>query len=387
VSPTGKDIAAGTGPGSAWRTIARSVRTAAPGDTIILADGVYRETLKLDGLRQSGDGAVTYRAENARRAIIDADGDSYCVGADVEWPRNVVLEGLKLRNAKMGIGFDLGANGLTLRNCEVMGCLEAVRLRAGGALVIADCYIHDNENGVILGVRDVSGVRGVTIERTILRYNAQEGMTGNRDGVAMEGLCTDVVIRDCVAYGSGDSGFDLKPDNVVLERCRSFANGQWGIKLWGNGARLSHCLTYGNHIGGMGCSGENLEFRNCTFGPNGSEGLRLETRVPESCVIRNCIFYETALQSTRGGLPSEDYNCYYTTGDSPVIRVSGAEYRLADVALPVTGMGRHNITTNPLFANPRSGSYRLLPASPCLAAGMGATINPLPQETPLRIRQ
>lgn len=369
VSQAGDDDAAGIDLHSAWRTVQRSVQSVAPGDTVILTDGVYREMVRLDGIAK-GEKAITYRAEHPRQAIIDPEGSSYCVGADWDKMQNLVLVGLRLQNAGMGLGFEHGGTGMVFSNCEISGCKEAIRVNGGDFLSILDCSAHDNANGVLVGKKDVAGTRGVLIERC----TSGPGSAGNRDGFVVEGMSTDVVLRDCMAFGAGDSGFDIKPGKTLLERCRSYGNGSWGFKLWGSGCKLINCITYGNRTGGMGCAGDNLQFWNCTFGADGASGLRLETPNVATCVIRNSIFYGSVLHCYASGLPDEDYNCYYSPAGHDVIQTASRAYQMHDVNERSSGLGAHDRANDPLFLNPQKADFGLSKTSPCLRSGASSSL-------------
>ncbi|MEN6302350.1 MAG: right-handed parallel beta-helix repeat-containing protein [Armatimonadia bacterium] len=368
VSPAGDDDNQGTSLNGAWRTIGHSVRRVGPGDVVLIADGVYREMVRFDGIAR-GERAVTYKAINSRRVVIDGEGGTYCVGTDWDRMWNLTLEGLKLQNAAIGIGFQTGGEGLTFRDCEVSACQEALRVKDGSELRIFDCYVHDNGNGILIGQKDVSGVKGVLIERTTCGRSAGSGRTGNTDGIAIEGLSRGVVVRDCVSYGAGDSGFDLKPGRTVIERCQAYDNSGWGLKLWGSGCWVINCLVYANDGGGIGCAGERLQFWNCTLGANGSEGLRLETRNVRGCVIRNSIFYDALVKCEAARLPDEDYNCYYSTRGEGAIIARDSAYGGAELGGRTPGTGRNSIARNPLFVRP-GVDFHLSSASPCIGKGI-----------------
>ncbi|MGE5532559.1 MAG: right-handed parallel beta-helix repeat-containing protein, partial [Bacteroidota bacterium] len=205
VSPTGNDANTGLEPDVSWQTISHALTGIIPGDVIMLGDGTYREMVRFDEVAPGGL-PIVLQAINPRRAVIDSDRSSYCIGADWDTPQKVVLDGLLVRNGLMGIGFPHGAVDLTIRNCEISGCMEAIRVGSGSGLMISDCLVRANDNGILIGRKDKSGVQGVTIERTVCADFADVGKTGNHDGMAIEGLCTNVAIRDCVASGAGDSG-------------------------------------------------------------------------------------------------------------------------------------------------------------------------------------
>lgn len=367
VSPKGNDRKDGTSSATAWRTIETAVSRVAPGDTVIIADGRYKEMVRLDGLAQ-GEEPIIFRAQNSRRAQIT--GGYYCFGTDSDTLQNVIFQGLKLSGGGMGFGFMPGANNVTIRDCEVTGMIEALRIAQGQNLVVEDSYVHHNRSGILVGIKDQTGVQGVRVERTTMAVNADSGGGGNRDGIVVENPSTDVVIRDCVAYGSGDAGYDLKPDGAIVERCQGHGNGGFAFKLWGSDCLVTNCLMYNNGLGGIGSAGGRVRIWNCTFGPGSKIGLRLETADPISCVLRNNIFYNARLQCLAPGLPDENYNCYYSSSNTAVISTAETAFLMADVANHVTGLGANDIAQNPMFADLKGMNLSLSSDSPCRQVGL-----------------
>ena len=76
VAPGGDDAAAGTR-GAPWRTLAHACDVAAPGDTVVLRAGVYRETLKP---RRSGEFGRPIRFEAAAGEKVVLSGAEPLVG-------------------------------------------------------------------------------------------------------------------------------------------------------------------------------------------------------------------------------------------------------------------------------------------------------------------
>ena len=371
VSPSGNDSADGTTPETAWETIENCVSHVAPGDTVVIGTGSYVEMVRLDGL-PVGEDPITFRAQTPGGAVIS--GGHYCFGTDSDVATNLVFDGLKIDGGGMGFGFMCGINGLTIRNCEVTGTAEAIRVSNGRSLVIEDCRIHDNDNGIVIGLFEEPSVEGVRIERTIMTNNADPTGSGNRDGVVIEALCTDVVIRDCTASGSTDTGFDIKPDGTLIERCRSFGNDQWGIKLWGSDCVVVNCLMYDNDAGGIGLSGDGVQIWNCTFGPCVGVGLWAETEDPGTLMIRNSIFHNAMLQCRASGLPDEDYNCYYVDTGDPIISIAGESLSMEDVAGDSAGTGACTLAADPRFVNVMGRSFGLSADSPCRDAGLWSVL-------------
>lgn len=376
VNPGGSDADPGTS-SSPWRTISHAVGVVASGDTVVLADGTYAEQVKLDALANGGQ-PITFMAQNPGKAVIDANGAYYCVGADGNATRGVILSGLLLQNGAQGIYFP-SARDITISGCQVTGCQEAIRMRDGSGLTIMGSTLWNNLNGVIIGVKGVSGVQGVRIEQTSSGITTQVQRRGKRgtvttvssDAFVLEGMCTGVVIRDCVGYGASDTGFDLKPSDVLVERCRAYSNLD-GFKLWGANVVMLNCLIYGNSSGGALCASDNLQFWNCTFGSTGVEGLRLETPNVASCAIRNTIFYNSQLRCLAGGMPNEDYNCYYASSGA-VISTTAGSYSASEVQAGTAPTGTHDIGLNPLFVN-ASSDFHLTGSSPCIGAGLYSSL-------------
>ena len=137
VSKTGSDSNDGS-PGAPFRTVARGVRQAAPGDTVLLRDGTYGN----EGHISDGTGGwngytapvtistagtstawITIKAQNKGRAILDCGTTSSALGCDKYIYLNATaaywsFQGLVFtRGAFGGIGTDFGASHI-----QVMGC-------------------------------------------------------------------------------------------------------------------------------------------------------------------------------------------------------------------------------------------------------------------------
>ena len=368
VSTSGSDSNAGTS-SAPWRTIQHAVYTVSPGDTVLINDGTYSESVKLDEM-QKGSATTTLQAINARKVILSPSGSNGFYD-DYSPLQNLKIVGIKVVSGRVGMQFSVGGNGIEINNCEISGFIEGIRIPQGQNIHILDSYVHDNQNGVLLGVKDVSGIQNILVERTI-SCNNNNG--GNSDGFMVEGMCTNLVFRDCVAYGAGDTGFDCKPDGTILERCLSYNNNGWGSKLWGNGSKAINCIVYGNKIDGFGCSGSNLSFIGCTIGPNTSDGIRLETSNIGTCVVRDCLFYNTDLYCFASSLPQEDYNCYYSSSGGYVIRLGGTTYSASQVNAHSNGIGAHDIAKDPMCVAPGSANFRLNTGSPCIGAGVADSL-------------
>lgn len=103
ISPSGNDANAGTSEGSAWATFNRAWETLYPGDTLILLDGVYRQSLNPNKRNGEPGKPITIRAKNDGKAIIDGEYQRIPVKLGDTWPGPIgnyfVIEGIVARNS------------------------------------------------------------------------------------------------------------------------------------------------------------------------------------------------------------------------------------------------------------------------------------------------
>ena len=103
IAPTGNDASAGTSPDSPWGTFNRAWQDLYPGDTLILMDGVYYQTLNPNQRNGEPDNPITIRAQNDGKAIIEGEHTRVTVKLGDTWPGPVgshyVVEGIIARNS------------------------------------------------------------------------------------------------------------------------------------------------------------------------------------------------------------------------------------------------------------------------------------------------
>jgi len=116
VSPTGNDANPGT-EAQPWATFNRAWGTIARGDTLILLDGVYYQTLSPQ-LPQPDGRYVTIRAKNDGQAIIDGQGVRTPVEfADYKESSYVILDGIVARNGDLAVYY-IRNHHVILRRCS-----------------------------------------------------------------------------------------------------------------------------------------------------------------------------------------------------------------------------------------------------------------------------
>lgn len=221
-----------TRPGDAME---RALRRLAPGDTLVLAEGVYRQPI-VPTRSGTAEEWITIRAEEDGKAVIDATGDDAAVRHN--GARFIRLEGLVFRNAENGPQAEQGmvqvGNDWSLHRC-VMQHAHGAGLGIAGVqrVAVVDCVIaHNGQIGVGL-----SDSHDVLIKDTVLAHNnagydtrAQLTAHGLSEAVEHDGRwytnpaweaggikvcnCNDVTLDSVEAYGNFGPGLWADYSNV-----------------------------------------------------------------------------------------------------------------------------------------------------------------------------
>lgn len=290
-------------------TIQAAINAAQPGDTIIVADGIYTGPGNRD-LSILGK-AITIRSENGAAAcIIDSQGlpgQPHCgfIIMHGETPATVI-DGFTIRGGNQfnGAGITISNASPTVRNCVLTGNT-------------CDCWgaaIYVEHNAAPL------------IEKCL--------MTGNTSAAEGGGLFVwnaSPIVRDCeIVNNAGDIGA--------------------GVCAFGGATQLVNCIIAGNGpafwAGGVYMHGGTVT--NCTVVGNTATTHASGIFLQAGAAVRNTIVWGN-------------------TGASSVNAPAGT-ITYSNVEGGFAGTG--NISTEPKFASPTD--LRLLGGSPCIDAGNSA---------------
>jgi hypothetical protein len=184
LSPSGSDSNSGTSENQAWATFNRAWLDLYPGDTLILLDGVYYQSLNPNIRNGEAGKPITVKAKNDGKAIIDGEYKRIPIKLGDTWPPigdYFILEGIIAKNS----------SGMVIQ-------------------------IHGRKNNIL---------------RRISAYNANTDTNSAVIGVLWESSQHNL-IEDCVAAGTGRKMlYTFKGENNIFRRC--FVDWQaWDGREW-----------------------------------------------------------------------------------------------------------------------------------------------------------
>ena len=353
---------------SAFTTIGRALQSAYGGDTVIVAQGTYRERLQIDTRTILVTSKEPLNPNVVANTIIDGGAEGPVVTFWGHESERCVLQGFTITNGSAPSGGGINGNGTlaTIRYNVITwnvayggpwphhGC--------GGGIYRCNGVIENNvisEN--VAGDEDNAGDGGAmaycagTVRRNTIIRNRVVGKTCNPE---FPWNCDTAVAPGLWVCNGTIEG------NFIAENYSEFASGEGICESWG---RIVRNTLTGNSGGGIvSCGGEilqNLVAFNPGAGIYGCEGF----------LSNNVVFGNAGTWAVTGGLGECSgiiTNCIVWGNGSPDGR------QVADSDLPTysciqgwTGGGKGNINLEPKFVDAEKGDFRLLPDSPCIDAG------------------
>jgi hypothetical protein len=166
ISPTGDDSRSGLSEAEAWATFNHAWQALYPGDTLILLDGVYNQSLQPNERNGEPGKPITIRAKNDGQAIIDGQNQRVPVYLG-SWPGPTgdyfVIEGIVARNSNYHV-YRINGNHNILRrvsgyNANTDENAHVFTISWGEHNLIEDCIaqgtgrkmilMHDADNNIV----------------------------------------------------------------------------------------------------------------------------------------------------------------------------------------------------------------------------------------------
>ncbi len=247
VSPAGNDNHSGQSPAQPWATFNRAWQTIEPGDSLILMDGVYFQSLNPNRRNGEPGSPITIRAMNDGQAIVDGQYQRIPIKLGDTWPGPIgdyfVIEGIVARNS----------SGSTV-------------------------YILGDHN----------------ILRRITAYNADTN--SNQHVILLTQTAEHNLVEDCVASGTGRKMILIFQGQFnTVRRCLADWR-QWDGRNWPD------CWPWGDGIEIYNASNNTLE-NVINFGRNPTWGISLQANAPNATANNNRILGSMSLRAgmTPGG--------------------------------------------------------------------------------------
>ena len=181
-------------------SLATAIRQLNPGDTLILGDGVYKQTLGLNNVHGTPDNYITIKAENDGQAIIDGE---------------------------RHLGWDGGRQTMIISNSSYVN-IEGIFAK--------DCFGNDTYTGQCHTVHIWEPSHHINFRRV----TAMSGYSA-RFAISDNPTTHHILFEDCAAYGEGHYGIYIGPANhhITLRRFfsewKEYYNCGWAcnIELYG----------------------------------------------------------------------------------------------------------------------------------------------------------
>ena len=390
-------VAAGSAPegdgskGRPFATLERAIAALRPGDTVIVGDGQYRESVTVSVLAPAA-APVTIRSETKHGAVIVEGRIS------LEDCAHVRIEGLKFVASPAAVLF-----GADARHCVASDCLlvTAEGKPDSTISVTGPSASHNLIEACVLRGR---GRKRVGIQLNCQRFNQHcivrrcvvsghyyAVQTGggsyptappgfhviedcdffeNKDGVHHK--MTDCIVRNCDLHHNGGHDVTMRYGaRQLIEGCRIHHNGT-GIRLHSPSHLVRNNVIYANRKGGVLATvimGEpfydpptsNFVVNN-TFWCNGRQAIRLEQGArlvwlrnifvgesPDQWLIVREVTSQKAPWDQSGAIRMADFNLYHQ-GRVPLLTEHEG--------------GEHDRFADPKLVDPANGDFTLAPDSP-----------------------
>ncbi len=258
ISPDGNDQNSGTSPGNPWATFNRAWEDIMPGDTLILMDGVYYQTLAPNKRNGEPGKPITIKAQNDGQAIIDGQNQRLAVSLAYqpnEWwvGSYFVIEGIVARNSSESVYEIMGSNNILRRvsgydaNTDTNSHVFSIAF--GDNNLLEDCVAAGTGRKMIMVFGDSAS--GNVIRRCLARFDDWRGLDSCHghwpwgDGIQIYNS-TDTIIENSIAIGAV-SGWQMSiqnqdPDKVTFNNkllgsisINAGVNWDGQLRFWGPG--------------------------------------------------------------------------------------------------------------------------------------------------------
>jgi len=192
VRSTGDDVAAGTSPATALRTIQKAIDNTRPGGQIVVGPGTYPQALTISGSATSA-APILLRADPSGIETGDSPGSVVVAGGGsgaaifVDGAQHWTIAGFSVTGASIGIHVRRDARGTVLRDNQIFANSDdAIRLQDTPEVTVFNNLIYCNGRRGILVAGSSSGSPNARIVNNTIVANADRGIFIGTATVASE---------------------------------------------------------------------------------------------------------------------------------------------------------------------------------------------------------
>ncbi|RMG65695.1 MAG: hypothetical protein D6715_08115 [Calditrichaeota bacterium] len=390
----------GTPGGSTFNRISSALMVAQPGDTLVLREGRYQESIDFPRSGEPGR-PIVLMAQPGETVVLD--------GGKMSIPRwqgvvnilnrsHIVVEGIQVINSNqrgiVAYSRNGTASGILLRNCRVTRTadagivLERVRASrlesceagyaAGGSpgflinqsqdIEIVGCRAHHNGlggGGTAQGFLVYEGTR-IRLQNCVAEDNVRDGFDIGGGDIG----ATEVSVRQCVSRRNGEDGVGINSQarEVTVQQCLLAFNGENAVNIYQGAQSIKlYNNTFVGHVHYLWIDGSDLP----------------ERPIADLEVV-NCIGYGASSRAIVTVAPlgkvKFDYNCWTGEkrgyGEFCLWEMGPGEkaFGFADLGeggrwSRLLGQGEHSFSADPRFVDPGNQNFQLTRESPCVDAG------------------
>jgi len=197
-------------PGS-YTTIQEAVDAAGEGDVVLVAPGVYTESVVIAGKAIVLASQYVTRGDPALidQTVIDGGGGRYAIEIAGSVGPGTAIRGFTIRNARDGVR---ASGRFEFTENRVTASRDGIDYESGSGGLVRDCIFEDNRDDGIDLDREVA----VVIERSVIRNNGNDGIEVRLHDYTGPELA--IVIRENRITGNGGDGIQLIDDQAPSSR-------------------------------------------------------------------------------------------------------------------------------------------------------------------------
>ena len=270
-------------------SIAKAIADSAPGETVTILEGTYRESLEIDrSIKLVGEGTVTVLS--TRQGCVKVQADSQ---VSIE---NVAFDS---QAAKFN-AIEVAGGRLELMRCDVFTSskesFNCVKIRGNSALVADKCNFQTTLDAAISG----EALSSITVRDSAFRFSGNADSVLKRMGIQAKG--SHGLIQRCIFVGPCNAGIDWRDSleqKLIVEGCDFDqcdigiqTKGCQSVSIQGTGAKACEIK---NAVWGLSIkqSSVNLSWVNVLgVGKDNKVGLQITEDSRVKC--NDCSFSKTA---------------------------------------------------------------------------------------------